>query len=53
VKEEGMKLPPEDAQFLQTRKFQTVEICRLFGVPPHKIAELERSTNMGHCSQRD
>jgi HK97 family phage portal protein len=50
ILEEGMKLhevgiPPEDAQFLQTRKFQTVEICRLFGVPPHKIAELERSTN--------
>lgn len=49
ILEEGMKLhevgiPPEDAQFLQTRKFQAIDICRIFGVPPHKIAELDKAT---------
>lgn len=38
-------IPPEDAQFLQTRKFNVNEICRWFGVPPHMAGELERSTN--------
>lgn len=47
--EEGMKyhdvgLPPEDMQFLQTRQFQAIDIARLYGVPPHKIAELSRAT---------
>jgi HK97 family phage portal protein len=37
-------IPPEDAQFLETRKFQVVEIARFFGVPPHMIADLERGT---------
>jgi hypothetical protein len=47
--EEGMDvqevgIPPEDAQFLQTRKFQVTEIARWFGIPPHKLMDLERST---------
>jgi HK97 family phage portal protein len=42
VAEEGMKvnkvgIPPEDAQFLQTREFQVVEIARWFNIPPHKL----------------
>ena len=37
-------VPPEDAQFLESRKFQRSEICGPFGVPPHMIADLERST---------
>lgn len=49
ILEEGMKLhevgiPPEDAQFLETRKFQVTEIARLFRVPPHMLADLERAT---------
>jgi hypothetical protein len=49
VLEEGMKwnkttIPPEDAQFLETRQFQVPEICRWFRVPPHKVADLSRST---------
>jgi HK97 family phage portal protein len=45
VLEEGMKfqpigIPPEQAQFLETRKFQTEEICRIFRVPPHLVANL-------------
>ena len=50
VFEFGMKyhqlgLTNEDAQFLETRKFQVNDIARWFGVPPHKIGDLERSTN--------
>lgn len=49
ILEEGMKLhevgiPPEDAQFLQTRKFQVIEICRIFRVQPHKVFDLDRAT---------
>jgi len=49
VLEDGMKykpisMPPEQAQFLETRKFQLGEIARIFRVPPHMIGDLERST---------
>ena len=49
VLEGGMKfksvgIPPEDAQFLETRQFQVLEICRWFRVPPHKIGDLSRAT---------
>ena len=37
-------IPPEDAQFLSTRQFQLDEVCRWFGVPPHKVAKLDRAT---------
>lgn len=44
VLEEGsayhaVTIPPEEAQFLQTRQMQVVEIARIFRVPPHKIAD--------------
>lgn len=32
-------VPPEDAQFLATRAFQVLEICRIFRLPPHKLAD--------------
>lgn len=49
VLEEGMKfnpisINPHEAQFLETRKFQVNEICRIFRVPPHMIADLEKSS---------
>ena len=49
VLEEGLKyhqtgIPPDDAQFLETRKFQIEEIARIFRVPPHMLADLERAT---------
>jgi HK97 family phage portal protein len=52
VLEEGMKwtgigLPPEDSQFLETRKFQVGEIARIFRVPPHMIGDVDRSTSWG------
>jgi len=37
-------IAPENAQFLETRKYQTAEVARIFGVPPHLIGDLERAT---------
>lgn len=42
--ENARVMPPEDLQLLALRKFQVSEICRLYGVPPHMLAELERAT---------
>ncbi|MCL2299876.1 MAG: phage portal protein [Firmicutes bacterium] len=57
VLEEGLKyhsigIPPDQAQFLETRKFQITEIARIFRVPPHMLADLERATfsNIEHQS---
>ena len=49
VLEEGMKfqsigIPPEQAQFLETRKFQINEIARIFRIPPHMVGDLEKSS---------
>lgn len=49
VLEEGVKftpisINPAEAQFLETRKFQVNEICRIFRVPPHMVADLEKSS---------
>jgi HK97 family phage portal protein len=49
VLEEGMKynklgIPPEEAQFLESREFQTEEICRWYRMPPHKVGHLKRAT---------
>ena len=38
-------IPPEDAQFLETRRFQVAEIARWFGVPAHLLGDLERATH--------
>lgn len=45
-------IPPNYAQFLETRKFHLNEICRIFRVPPHLIGDLERATfsNIEHQS---
>mgnify|MGYP000760513168 FL=1 len=42
---ERISIPPEDAQFIATRKFQKTEIATIYGIPPHMIADLERATN--------
>lgn len=39
------KLTPEDSQFLLSRQFSVTEMARWLGLPPHKIADLSRSTN--------
>lgn len=57
VLEEGMKyqqvgIPPEEAQFLQTRTYQVREIARWYRIPPHMLADLDRATfsNIEHLS---
>lgn len=57
ILEEGLQykpigVSPNEAQFLETRKFQTNEIARIFRVPPHLIGDLERATfsNIEHES---
>lgn len=52
ILEEGMGieklgLPPDDAQFIETRRFQLGEIARMFRVPPHLIGDVERTTSWG------
>jgi len=49
ILEEGLtwqktQIDPDDAQFLETRNFQVTEICRIFRVPPHMIAQLDKAT---------
>ena len=49
VLEEGMKyqqigIPPEEAQFIETRKFQINEIARLYRIPPHMVGDLDKSS---------
>lgn len=57
ILEEGMEfkpiaIPNNEAQFLETRKFQVDEICRIFRVPPHLVGNLEHATfsNIEHQS---
>jgi HK97 family phage portal protein len=57
ILEEGMKfhpiaIPPEQAQFLETRKYQIGEIARIYRIPPHMVGDLDRSSfsNIEHQS---
>jgi len=57
ILEEGMSIEkigfnPQDSQFLDTRKFQVIEIARMFGIPPHLLFELSNATftNIEHQS---
>lgn len=52
VLEEGVSwkavgIPPQDAQFLESRKHQRSEIAAWFRVPPHMIGDVEKSTSWG------
>lgn len=52
VLEEGLTwttigVPPEDAQFLETRAFQEIQICQIYRVPPHMIGIVDKSTSWG------
>lgn len=46
-KAEPVSLTAGDAQLLETRKFQVIEIARAFGVPPHMVGETSASTSWG------
>ena len=47
-----ISIPNSEAQFLETRKFQVEEICRIYRVPPHLVCNLDRATfsNIEHSS---
>jgi HK97 family phage portal protein len=45
-------IPPEEAQFIQTRKFQAEEICRIFSVPP-ALVQLESQTTYNNVEQQN
>jgi HK97 family phage portal protein len=47
-----IQMPLADAQFLETRKFQVIEIARMYRVPPHLIADLEKAT-FSNIEQQD
>ena len=52
ILEEGMdvatlSMPLQDAQFLETRRFEVQEFARFFRIPPHLLADVERSTSWG------
>lgn len=42
-----VSIQPNDAQFLETRQFQVPDVARIFGVPPHLIADASNSTSWG------
>ena len=44
MKYEKVGIPNNDSQFLETRNYQTIDIARMFRVPPHMIAELTHAT---------
>ena len=44
MKYQQIGIPPEEAQFVETRKFQINEIARIFRVPPHMVGDLEKSS---------
>jgi HK97 family phage portal protein len=52
VLEEGLdvsniSMTSEDAQFLETRRFQVEDVARFFGVPPHMIGHTDKQTSWG------
>ena len=49
ILEEGMtfapgSMPLRDAQFIEYKKFSVTDVARMFGIPPHKLGDLERAT---------
>jgi HK97 family phage portal protein len=42
-----LTMPPDEAQFLQSRRWQVVDIARFYGVPPWLLGDVEKSTSWG------
>jgi HK97 family phage portal protein len=42
-----IQIPPDDAQFLQTRRWQVIDVARWYGLPPHLLSDVEKSTSWG------
>lgn len=53
AKYKPMTIPLEDAQFLQTRDHQKIEICGMYHVPPHKIAIHGSNSNYNNLEQEN
>lgn len=47
AKFQSLSIAPEDAQFLESRRFQVQEVARMFGVPPHMLMDTTTSTSWG------
>lgn len=47
AKFQQLSIPPEDAQFIESRRFQIAEVARMYGIPPHMLMETDRSTSWG------
>jgi HK97 family phage portal protein len=44
---QSVTIPPDQLQFLESRRWSTTEIARWFGVPPHLVGDVEKSTSWG------
>lgn len=44
---------PEESQAIEARKFQIIEICRFFSVPPHKVMDIENGSNKANMEQQN
>lgn len=47
AKFQQLTIPPEDAQFIESRRFQIAEVARMFGVPAHMLSDTEKQTSWG------
>ena len=57
ILEEGLdweetQVNPEEAQFLETRRFQVLEVCRILRLPPHKLQDYSQAhlANIEHSN---
>lgn len=44
---QALTIPPDQLQFLESRRWQTNEIARIYGIPPHLVGDVERTTSWG------
>lgn len=53
AKYKPLTIPLNDAQFLETRNFQKIEVCAMYHVPPHKIAIHNQNSNRNNLEQEN
>ena len=51
-KYQRITITPDEAQFIETRKFQAEEICRIYSVPP-SLVQLETQTTFNNVEQQN
>jgi HK97 family phage portal protein len=51
-KYQRISISPDEAQFIETRKFQAEEICRIFSVPP-SLVQLPSQTTYNNTEQQN